>query len=77
MIDSFLKYLQFEKRVSSNTLLAYQNDLAQFQDFLSKNFQENDIQNADYGLIRAWIVQLVESGILPQSVNRKIASLRA
>jgi integrase/recombinase XerC len=77
MIDSFLKYLQFEKRVSTNTLLAYRNDLAQFQDFLSKNFQENNTHDADYGLIRAWIVQLVESGISSQSVNRKIASLRS
>src|SRR5687768_12482164 len=77
MIDSFLKYLQFEKRVSSNTLLAYQNDLNQFQDFASKNFHESNIQHADYGLIRAWIVQLVESGLAPPSVNRKIASLRS
>jgi integrase/recombinase XerC len=76
MIDSFLKYLQFEKRVSPNTLLAYQNDLTQFKDFLAKNFQENNIQEADYGLVRAWIVQLVESGVSPSSVNRKIASLR-
>lgn len=77
MIDSFLKYLQYEKRVSPHTLLAYQSDLNQLQQFIQQQFQENKIQAADYGLIRAWIVQLVESGIEPSSVNRKIASLRA
>jgi integrase/recombinase XerC len=76
MIDSFLKYLQYEKRVSPNTLLAYQSDLTQFSHFILQNFQEHSIERADYGLVRAWIVQLVESNIEPASVNRKIASLR-
>jgi integrase/recombinase XerC len=77
MIDSFLKFLQYEKRVSHNTLLAYQNDLTQFSHFVQQNFRESSIEHADYGLIRAWIVQLVESHIEPPSVNRKIASLRS
>lgn len=76
MIDPFLKYLQYEKRVSPNTVLAYKNDLSQFEEFISGNFPENNIQNAEYFLIRAWIVQLAESGIEASSINRKIASLR-
>lgn len=77
MVDSFLKYLQFEKRVSPNTVLAYQNDLSQLSEFLRQNFPENPIEHADYGLLRAWLVSLVEAGIEPASVNRKIASLRS
>lgn len=77
MTDSFLKYIQFEKRVSPNTVLAYQNDLNQLQDFIQRNYPENYIQTADHSLIRAWIVQLVEAGIEPASVNRKIATLRS
>ena len=77
MIESFLKYLQYEKRVSPNTVLAYENDLLQFQDFLSKNFPDNNIQQAEYSLVRAWIVALVESGLEAASVNRKIACLRS
>jgi integrase/recombinase XerC len=30
MIDSFLNYLQYEKRCSPHTLTSYQTDLAQF-----------------------------------------------
>jgi integrase/recombinase XerC len=77
MTDSFLKYLRFEKRVSPHTVTAYENDLRQFQDFINENFSGETIDNANYGLIRSWIVQLVESKLSPTSVNRKIASLRA
>lgn len=77
MIESFLKYLQFEKRVSPHTLLAYQNDLSKFQEFIAQNFPDVKIEAADYSTIRSWIVQLVESGLDPLSVNRKIACLRS
>jgi integrase/recombinase XerC len=76
MIESFLKYLQFEKRVSAHTLLAYQHDLAQFTEFLKITFPDTVPQTSDYGTIRSWIIQLVDSGIKASSVNRKIASLK-
>lgn len=77
MIDSFLKYLQFEKRFSPNTTIAYQTDLVQFNDFLTVTFPEYKTEDADYGVIRAWIIHLVESEIDSRSVNRKIACLRS
>jgi integrase/recombinase XerC len=77
MIESFLKYLQYEKRVSAHTVLAYQNDLLQFQKFIADNFPESTLQNVEYSLVRSWIVQLIESGLEPVSVNRKIACLRS
>ena len=76
MIDSFLKHLQYEKRLSRNTVLAYQNDLNQLQQFLLNTQSLTDVTLADYTMIRSWIVNLVESGIEPPSVNRKIASMR-
>jgi len=76
MIDSFQKYLQYEKRVSAHTSLAYKNDLHQFSQFLQETFPETTIEHADYGIVRSWIIQLVDSGITASSVNRKIASLR-
>jgi integrase/recombinase XerC len=77
MIAPFLKYLQFEKRVSPHTLLAYETDLTQFEFFLRETFPDDTVAQADYGLVRAWIIQLVEAGAKPTSVNRKIASLRS
>ena len=76
MIDSFLKHLQFEKRLSRNTVLAYQIDLHQLHQFLLENHSHSEISTADYTMVRSWIVNLVESGIEPASVNRKIACMR-
>lgn len=77
MIESFLKHLQFEKRLSPNTFIAYQNDLHQFNRFLKDSLSVDEIATADYGMVRSWIVSLVESGIEPASINRKIACLRS
>jgi integrase/recombinase XerC len=77
MIEPFLKYLQFEKRASGHTILAYENDLRQFSEFNRTTFHEDHISTADHGMIRAWIISLVEAGLDPTSVNRKIACLRS
>jgi integrase/recombinase XerC len=76
MIDSFLKYLQYEKRVSKHTLTAYTGDLAQYDGFIKQVFPDHTPQTADYGIVRSWIIRLVDDGIKPASANRKIASLK-
>jgi integrase/recombinase XerC len=58
-------------------LKAYKNDLDQFHDFLRSNFPDDKAENADHGVVRSWIIHLVEGGIEPISVNRKIACLRS
>ena len=77
MVETFLKFIQFEKRYSPHTLLSYRNDLDQFSLYLSQNFPQFAIQEVEYKIIRSWIVSLVENKITPRSVNRKIASLRS
>lgn len=76
MIDSFLKHLQYEKRLSRHTFLAYQTDLHQFAHFLLNSFSVTDLAAADHLMVRSWIVHLVEAHVEPVSVNRKIACLR-
>jgi integrase/recombinase XerC len=76
MIESFIKYLQYEKRVSAHTTLAYESDLRQFEKFLQEVYSENQIEQASYAMVRSWIVSLVETGLEPPSINRKIACLR-
>lgn len=77
MIDSFLKYIQYEKRYSRHTITSYKTDLSQFTNYLNDVYEFSDLRKADYYIIRSWIVFLVESGMAARSVNRKIASLRA
>jgi integrase/recombinase XerC len=77
MTAAFLKYLQSEKRTSSNTVLSYQTDLLQFGKYLQSTYDINDSAFADYSMIRSWIVTLSEEGLSPVSINRKIACLRS
>ncbi len=76
-LESFLSYLSLEKNYSDHTVLAYKRDIETFTVFCISEFQTSSINTIDYGLIRSWIVDLVEKGISNRSINRKIASLKA
>ncbi|MBX2897519.1 MAG: tyrosine-type recombinase/integrase [Cyclobacteriaceae bacterium] len=77
MVESFLKYLEYQKRYSPQTVQSYRTDLTQFEDFLKREFDNTPTQDANYGLVRSWIVSLVEQKLDSLSVNRKIACLRS
>ncbi|MDH5599413.1 MAG: tyrosine-type recombinase/integrase [Cyclobacteriaceae bacterium] len=77
MLETFLKYLTFEKRCSKHTIISYKNDLEQFKKFLTSLNPELSIEKAVHGDIRSWIIELMEAGTGETSVNRKIASLRS
>lgn len=74
--DSFLKYLQFEKRLSSHTILAYSGDLEQFYTFLHTTYEIKKLSDINHVLIRSWVLELMEQKISPRSVNRKITTLK-
>ena len=77
MIDSFVNYLEFEKKASPHTVEAYRRDLTQFEEFLALSFEINEISEAQHPELRAWVIDLVDSGLSTTSVNRKIATLRS
>lgn len=74
--ERFLDYLRFEKRSSVHTVTAYEIDLRQFSDYLAEQYQLTDLTEATHMIVRSWIVSLMEAGIDPRSVNRKITTLR-
>jgi integrase/recombinase XerC len=73
----FIDYLQFEKRFSKHTVVAYSNDLVQFYAYLKKEYELDDIKQVSHTFIRSWVVQLLEQKISPRSVNRKITTLKS
>nr|WP_315143813.1 tyrosine-type recombinase/integrase [uncultured Flavobacterium sp.] len=75
--DAFSDYLQLEKKYSPHTVNAYLNDVKSFEAFNAIHFDQENVEQVNYGQIRNWIVFLVDSGISNSSVNRKIASLKA
>ncbi|MDX2001081.1 MAG: tyrosine-type recombinase/integrase [Chitinophagales bacterium] len=76
-LESFLNYLRFEKRYSPHTLLSYQNDLEQFSLFLSSTFEIADAKDVSHTYIRSWMASLMEDGITPRSINRKLSALKS
>ncbi|MCU0362193.1 MAG: tyrosine-type recombinase/integrase, partial [Bacteroidales bacterium] len=74
--ESFLQYLQIEKRYSVHTVRSYRNDLDGFFSFLSSEgipLSPEAITSHD---IRAWIVNMLEKRFSATSVHRKISCLR-
>jgi integrase/recombinase XerC len=75
--ESFIHYLKYEKRNSSHTVVAYENDLNQFSQFCAERAEGFDILRTDRKLVREWVVDLMEKKLSPRSVHRKISTLQA
>ncbi len=75
-IESFIKYLEFEKRSSDYTLVSYRCDLEQFISF-SSEFGFESVKDITRKHIRNWVVKMVNEGLAPKSVGRKITSLKS
>jgi integrase/recombinase XerC len=74
--ESFLQYLQVEKRYSPLTVRSYLNDLDQFDNHLKLQELPGNPATVVSHDIRSWIVALIEDGYSPVSIHRKISSLR-
>lgn len=74
---SYRDYLEKEKKYSLHTVTAYCNDIFEFENFVARELDQNNLQEVNYNQIRSWIVLLVDSGISNASVNRKISSLKS
>lgn len=72
-ISEFLNYLQVEKRYSAHTVIAYQKDITEFQEFVSPL----SLVEVNHKTIRSFIHYLKEEALANSSVNRKISSLRS
>jgi integrase/recombinase XerC len=77
-ISDFLEYVGKERRLSPHTVLAYSNDLAQFEYHMVNHLGIVSITQIDHHDIRTWIISFLEDEkILPRSVNRKLSCLRS
>jgi len=75
--EDFIKYLQFEKRYSEHTLVAYHTDLVQFIHHMNKSDGDFDFKKVTSKQVRSWIISMMEEGISARSINRKIATLKS
>jgi integrase/recombinase XerC len=73
----FLAYLSYERRLSRHTLLAYENDLAQFRQFLKQQYDCTGPAAVQGIHIRAWLASLKDKGLANRSLKRKIATMNS
>lgn len=77
LVESFLEYLQFERGYSVCTVTAYKTDLMKFREYYLSVERGLDWDTIDADIVRCWMVDLMDQGYAPTSVNRKLSSLRS
>lgn len=75
--SDFITYLETERRYSKHTVSSYKTDLNQFCLYLEKMYSVADLNEVSHSMVRSWIAEMLEGGISPRSVNRKITSLKS
>jgi integrase/recombinase XerC len=82
--EAFLNYLRFEKRYSQHTVISYDTDLAQFLDFLTKDYEAAHLKEVNAAVVRTWLAGLREGDkqankepLTSKSINRKISTLKS
>lgn len=76
-IQNFITYIKFEKRYSPHTVLSYETDLAQFNQFIQMRFQLSELHKVETYMIRSWLAELKEENISSRSIVRKISCLKS
>lgn len=74
-IENFISHCKIEKNLSSKTLKAYQIDLSQLLEFISRNNYDLDIKKITKVELRDFIENI--STLKPKSIKRKIATIKA
>jgi integrase/recombinase XerC len=64
LIESFIRYLQYEKNYSSHTVESYTKDLSQFKHFVFGD-ETLDPKTVDPVWVRRWMVSLMNEGYSP------------
>lgn len=72
-ISEYLTYLEVERGLSKNTVLAYENDILGFFDYFKNIEDPNKIKRIHFS---EYTVYLAQNGLLSSSVTRKIASIK-
>ena len=77
LIKDFLNYLRLERNYSERTIVAYEADLREFEEYFKKTDAELDFRSVHSDNVRNWMVSLMDEGRTETSVNRKLSSLRS
>ena len=75
-INSFIKYIQYEKRYSEHTVTAYKKDISDFLCFC-ENENITELVQINKHTVRAWIIEQKSLNKTNNTVNRKLSALKS
>jgi len=73
-IERFINFIQYEKRYSNHTLIAYRHEIQRFVTYLA--LHDIDIGDVTHREARTYLAALLEEGQSPVSINRSLSALR-
>jgi integrase/recombinase XerC len=76
-VAEFTNFIQYEKRFSLHTVVAYSNDLEQFGTYIYDLAAIEQIEAINHQVIRGWLASMMELGTSAVSINRKISTLKS
>jgi integrase/recombinase XerC len=76
-IDSFIRYLDEQKKYSEHTQIAYQLDLKELAHFMESRFDVLHPKNVTQDQLRDWQMHLREQKLRSNSISRKLSTVRA
>ena len=77
-VDRFLSYLNNQRRMSPRTVRAYESDLEQFRQFLSRrDTQVPGPAGIDTLAVRGFVARLSRNGLAKSSIARKLSAVRS
>ena len=76
-IEKFIQYITNERRYSPHTVLAYKTDLEVFASYMFSTYEITSPSELTVTMLRSFVMEQMETGLNPKSVNRKISSIKA
>jgi integrase/recombinase XerC len=76
-IEKFIQYITNERRYSPHTVLAYKTDLEVFASYMLATYEITSPSELTVTMLRSFVMEQMETGLNPKSVNRKISSIKA
>jgi len=73
-IERFINFIQYEKRYSGHTLLAYSHEIRRFTGYLAE--RDTEVDTVTHREARSYLAALLEEGQSPTSINRSLSALR-
>lgn len=77
-IEQFVRYIQYEKRLSAHTCTAYKEDLIDWRAYHIATFEQEQAEEVQLFHLRSYLIVMVnDMKLKPTSIKRKVSSINS